>query len=286
LTATETAGIMSSVPERGFARVDGKEARLLEKRYLRGVLDNLHALGEIPDPLSGRVLEVEYDPEALMTGNHRGRIRQRMADLGVFDKERLAGIPLEGYVRYEAVQRGLLGVVGRVIVHAACVCPADAFLKKGEATEPVGRLTVEDLFLRVVTRPEVFHYVGLFSPTGFSEEACENLPVRNGAELVLVEKKESTRWTLHYATPKLRPAFMSLFDAESRLEKTQRFYHALKEEADLQYGGGFVLLEEMMEREGVSRSEAEAAIRRLLSEDDEIGLEEVDGKAILKRRLV
>jgi len=265
----------------------GRAARRLSSKFLRGVLEHLRALKTIYDPVKKITLEVEYDEEALLTGNHQARIKKRMEELGIYDKERLKSIPLEGFVRYTAEQRGFLRRVGAVIIHAAVVTDTEAFIKEGEASEPVDATGAEEAFMRVhKIDTGLYHYVGLFSPTGFTDDIKESLPVRETAALALIEKGEGTRWDVFVPDVAWKKEFGRLFDVETERERRHRVAEALRDCPDISYAGGHIEIEQIAEQEGVAFELAKQEAEKLARQSEDLLLEQIDGVWVLRRRFL
>ncbi|MCX7703511.1 MAG: hypothetical protein N2234_05365 [Planctomycetota bacterium] len=261
-----------------------EEAQMLERRFLRGVLENIQKIESIYDPLSDALLPFRYDSDALMSGDRKRKVKQRMEELGVFEKEILSNIPYDPYLRYTVTEKSFLSRGGSVVIHADCLSFWDDFIKSGESNTPINRLKVEELFLRVVEDADVFHYVAVFSPTGFDSDSKRNIPLREHTELTLVEKGEGTRWNLFFTSKSLARAIVALFDPESRQEKFQRLTNCLRECEELKVSGGFVVLDDFLAEQDIPFDIASVAIERFLASDSALKVEEIGGKKILKRR--
>lgn len=262
-----------------------EEAQLLQKRFLRGVLENIKRADAIYDPLSDSTIPLRYDEDNLSTTNRKRYVKERMEELGVFDRTLFNNMPYDPYLRYVATERGIFSKGGRVIIHSASLSICDDFIKQGECSRLIGRLEVEEKFLQlVVDEVDTFHYVALFSPTGFAESAKRSMPVREHAELVLVEKADQTRWRLHFTSKSLSKTVHLLFDPESRQEKYHRLMNALNDCDTLKISGGFLVLDDFLEEQDVPQDIAQLALKRFFESNKEIQIEEINGKKVLKRR--
>lgn len=261
-----------------------EEAQILQRRFLRGVLENIKRAEVVYDPLSDATLSFRYDEESLLTGNRKRHVKERMEELGVFDRALFKCMPYDPYLCYAVTERALLSKGGSVLIHAVTLSQSDEFIRSGSSDRPIGRLNVEDMFLRLVDDVDVFHYVALFSPTGFAEDAKRSMPVREHAELVLVEKAEETRWRLHFTSKSLASTVRILFDPESRQEKFHRLMNALNDCDALKISGGFLLLDDFLKEQDVPEDVVELALKRFIASDEHLGVEEIDGKRVLKRR--
>jgi len=261
-----------------------EEAQILQRRFLRGVLENIKRAEVVYDPLSEAALSFRYDGESLQTGNSKRSVKERMEELGVFDRTLFKSMPYDPYLRYTVTERGILAKGGSVLIHAVTLSQRDEFIQGGCSDTPIGRLDVEDAFLRLVDDVDVFHYVALFSPTGFAADAKRSMPVREHAELVLVEKAEETRWRLHFTSKSLASTIRTLFDPESRQEKFHRLMNALNDCDTLKVSGGFLLIDDFLKEQDVPEDVAELALKRFLASDEHLGVEEIDGRRVLKRR--
>jgi len=267
--------------------MEGKAARRLSGKFLRGVIEQLRLLTSIYDPIKKVNLEVEFNSENLLKGDHTNRIRQRMEELEVYDRKRLESIPLEGFVRYVAEQRGFLWRVGAVVIHAAVVTNVDDFITQGESEEPVDAVRAEEAFMRAHRIDTgLYHYIGLFSPTGFTDDLKEALPVRETAALALVEKGESTRWWVSAPDVEWRQQFLKIFDVETEREKRHRVAEALRNCADLSYTGGHVEIEQIAQQEGVDFEMVKKEAEKLAKEEEDLLLEQIDGVWVLRRRFL
>lgn len=265
----------------------GREARALERRFLRGVIERLRLLKTVYDPLKDTTLQVEYDEDNLITGNHKERIRRRMEEMEIFDRRRLDEIPHEAFVRYTAEQKGFLWRVGAVVIHAAVVTDIEPFIKGDDCDHPVDTALTEEVFMRVhKTSTGLYHYIGLFSPTGFSDETKEALPVRETAGLALIEKGENTRWDVWTPNVPWRGQFEKLFDVETERERRHRVRKALLHCSDLSYAGGHIEITQIAEQERVEFEIVKREAERLAKDEGDLLLEQIDGVWVLRRRFL
>jgi hypothetical protein len=177
----------------------------------------------------------------------------------------------------------LSGFTARVSLVGISLSPIEAFAEAERTDAPVAYPDLEDAVKRAADRPRVFHYVGVFSTTGFTEECLEQPPRSKNVISLLVLRGEDSEWKILNGEGLPWKGAGTLFDLETIAEKLDRCRRALTGHPDLRVKGGHVALEEVQRDLDLSDALFERALSKLLEEEEEFQVREIDGIRILQR---
>lgn len=148
------------------------ECRTLENQFLDRFERHLQNLKLIHTPLqaasydctNGVRREIDQEPEV------RALLR-RAGNPKIYEE-----MPVNRCIIVEISRKPFFGARRPVVdLIAAGVAPLDELVFRGVAEKPAGSRDIAVVRERVVTQPKVFHYLALFSPTGWTEEARRDL---------------------------------------------------------------------------------------------------------------
>ncbi|MCG3180828.1 MAG: hypothetical protein BIFFINMI_03191 [Phycisphaerae bacterium] len=180
------------------------------------------------------------------------RFKERLANAGVFDHDLLMRAPANPMLRCDMSLR-VLGVAGRRRGRLAAVVALDGqelirqsrAQRDGDDPGPWARLSGEGLAeaLRSFRDPPRRAFVGVCSPSGFSDEAIERAHllaaplVERGGGMVLVSPRPGGGWRLHLLEHDRQP-WHFLFDPEPEDDKIRRIHAAVADaRLDVTAGG-------------------------------------------------
>jgi hypothetical protein len=189
------------------------ECRTLENQFLDRFERHLQNLKMIHTPLqassydctNGVRREIDQEPEV------RALLR-RAGNPKIYDE-----MPINRCVIVEITRKPLFGARRPVVdLIAASSSPLDELVFRGVAEKPAGSRDISVIRERVVTQPKVFHYLALFSPTGWTEEARRDLI---GANFVIALIDWHSGGFRSYVPEDARTFSRKAFDVSSYHEK-------------------------------------------------------------------
>jgi hypothetical protein len=247
---------------------------------LRG---RLGALREVFNPLDGRVYFV--DPAlSLKHWDQGGKVKRVMLAEGVLDRSVRRSMPSNRATRLDVGTKGLLsGFTPVVSVTGISLSPLSPLAVEGETEAPVEFPDLESAVKRAADRHRVFHYVGVFATTSFSEECVAQPPRSRNLATVLVVRGADSEWVVLNREGFPWPGTPALFDLETIAEKVDRCRRTILEHEDLRLRGGHVRLSEIRADLGFSGDVFDSALAQILDGPEEFQVRELDGTRILQR---
>ena len=212
------------------------------------------------------------------------RLRALLASNRVFDREKLKSLPANRRIAlYGYERRFLFGKRATGVAIASVLSPLDHYAAGGTAEAPPIDLGPLSEHVRRLTKDaRVPHLIGVFSPTGFSEDARNaKLDVPN-VTVVLIEPNEGGGWRTWATGDKTDSRLLKIFDPERSKEKVDRVRrHVAQHGAELLTGSlsvssvaSSIRLPEDVVRQG---------FREVADEDPELRVTEKDGEFLLFR---
>ncbi|MHC4597943.1 MAG: hypothetical protein ACYS47_02955 [Planctomycetota bacterium] len=260
-----------------------EEARALEEDFHGRLRGRLGALREVFNPLDGRVYFV--DPALSLKHWDQGeKVKRVMLAEGVLDRSVRRSMPSNRATRLDVGTKGLIsGFTPVVSVAGVSLSPLKPLAVEGETEAPVEFPDLESAVKRVADRHRVFHYVGVFATTSFSEECVAQPPRSRNLVTVLVERGADSEWVVLNREGFPWPGTPALFDLETIAEKVDRCRRTILEHEDLRLRGGHVRLSEIRAELGFSEDVFDRALGQILDGPEEFQVRELDGTQILQR---
>jgi hypothetical protein len=152
------------------------ECRILENQFLDRFDRHLQNVKLVLSPLTGATYdlsgamrrEIDQDPEVRALLRKTGETRA------------YPEMPVNRTVIVQVTKKPLFGARRPVaVLAAASLSPLEELAHRKIAETPGSARDVSLIRDRVVTQPKVFHYLALFSPTGWADEARRDLSGRN-----------------------------------------------------------------------------------------------------------
>jgi hypothetical protein len=203
---------------------------------------------------------------------------------GVLDRSIRRTMPSNRATRLDVGTRGLLsGFTPVVSVTGISLSPLKPLAVTGETEAPVEFPDLESAVKRAADRHRVYHYVGVFATTSFSEECVDQPPRSKNLATVLVERGADSEWVVLNREGFSWPGTPALFDLETIAEKVDRCRRTILGHEDLRLQGGHVRLSEIRAELGFSEDVFDRALAEILDGPDEFQVRELDGTRILQR---
>jgi DNA-binding transcriptional MerR regulator len=263
--------------------VSVERARALEEMFIGRFEQGFERLGRVLCPLDGKGYKASARERSLLKRDRAGEIVDIMKRHRVFDRALLDMIPLDETREFQVFQRGLFGRGDlKVVVSALSLSPLDAFVRQRWAAAPLGQLEVERALDGLPLRDDVFHYVGLLSTCGWSDEARERVPVRRNLLVCLIESAGGSAWRRHLVADPRWGGVERVFDPETDREKIDRARDFMREH--LKPKGEFLILANLVEDLDLPTDCIRTALDELLADDAELQVAVSGGREIVKRR--
>lgn len=129
---------------------------------------------------------------------------------------------------FEAVGGGLLGGKdARVAVAGVAIHPWEELLREGRSSRRITATELNRTREELVTRPDVFHYLCAFAPTGWEEAARDTLSGPNF--LVALADLQADAWRVYYAPDARFEGSARVFDLttyDEKVDAIRRFVDA------------------------------------------------------------
>lgn len=263
--------------------VSVERARALEEMFIGRFEQGFERLGRVLCPLDNKGYKASARERSLLKRDRAGEIVDIMKRHRVFDRALLDMIPLDETREFQVFQRGLFGRGDlKVVVSALSLSPLDSFVRQRWAATPLGSLEVERALDGLPLRDDVFHYVGLLSTCGWSDEARERVPVRRNLLVCLIESAGGSAWRRHLVADPRWGGVERVFDPETDREKIDRARDFMREH--LKPKGEFLILTNLVEDLDLPTDCIRTALDELLAEDLELQIAVSGGREIVKRR--
>jgi len=265
-----------------LAGVSREEAHAMEEDFHGRLKAKIASLGALFNPLDGKPYPV--DPAARpVEWDEKDKVKRLLVDTGIFDRTVRKEMPSNRRARVDAGARALFtGFTPAVSVVGICLCPLAELLEKGRSAVPVGFADLSEAVRAAADRAKVFHYVGVFAPTSFSEE-CRQNPLREKNLLtVLIERGPGTAWTVRGAESFPSAGVESLFDLETVPEKVGRCRQAIETHKDLRLRGGLVPIADLKAALKFPDAVFDKALADVVLSSPDLQVKEFDGVKILK----
>jgi hypothetical protein len=265
------------------SRLDVPRAARLEQEFLAGFEARVFTLDAVANPMEGgKTYTIRPNNERVSFFSERDQLKH----LIIRHKPRLGDIrkyPANRGVAISLMRRRMFSpMMPRVVFIGACVTPLDELVTAGHATSPATRRRINDFLETRITEPDAFHFVGIFSTTGWSEDAIASVPTGANLRLFLVDCSNETGFRVH-AAANLDGKVRNAFDPEDDAAKLQRAARFLRTAAVLKTAGGFLLLDEIAERCNVPNQLVVKACESAMRDNPELRLERVDQTFVIRR---
>lgn len=263
--------------------VSREAAKAMEEDFHARLKAKFSFVREVFSPLQNKVYFV--DPSVhLMQRDEKDRLKRLMVESGVLDRSVRRSMPVNRGVRLDVGSKGVFsGFSPQVCLVGQVLNPLDDLAVNGHSDEPVEFVELEAAVRRATERPKVFHYVGVFAPTGFTDECRENPPRGKNLVTILVEKGADTVWLTHGAHDQPWKGACDLFDLETVPEKIERGFQTLVNHPDLRLKGGHLVLDEIRSELALSDDLFEKALGKALGAGEELQIKDFDGEKIIQR---
>ncbi len=259
-----------------------KEAKRTEELFIGRCRENLQALHEIPNPLSGASVRHQFAEEYYEPHTLRRQIKEIMEENEIYDKPLLERVPRGRYFYFTVYEHGLFDKKPSVVISAYVNCEFADFVKEGKSSTPTSASEVESVRLGAMKESELFHYIALLGLCGF-EKAALSLPLSGpNWEMALVTHAGGTAWKMVSGEPSRRNTMLALFDPEKKSEKLWRAKSIITGSSELTVSGGFIILSDVVEQSGLSPEIVKKAAEDFCARDKSISIERVEGKLIVK----
>jgi hypothetical protein len=265
------------------AGVSREEAHAMEEDFHGRLKAKVASLGALFNPLDGKTYPI--DPAArAVEWDEKDRVKRLLVDTGILDRAVRKEMPGNRRARVDVGARSLFaGFTPAVSVIGICLCPLSDLLESGRSSVPMGFTELSEAVRAAADRPRVFHYVGVFAPTSFTEE-CRQNPLREKNLLtVLIERGEGTSWTVQGAEGFPSGGVEALFDLETIPEKIARCRNAIEEHKDLRLRGGLVPIADLKASLKFPDAVFDKALGDVVLSSPDLQVKEFDGVKILKR---
>lgn len=148
--------------------------------------------------------------------------------------------------------------------------------------EPIDLATLDDHVRMLAGEAKVTHWIGVCSPSGFSEDVRESgLSVPN-VKLVLIEPEANGHWSVTPGSPDVTPEDCRLFDPETLRHKHARVRNEIRaRSADLLMGG--VSAASVAERLALRPGVVAGAFEKAAAADPELRISREDDEVLLYR---
>jgi hypothetical protein len=266
-----------------MTELTSEEAIRLEDLFIARCRGNLQAPREIRNHLTGKSLEIGYDEAHYEQHTHRRDIKEIMEENRIYNRPLLDKIPRGLYYRYTVHDRGFFGSKPSMVVLGTVQCEFADFIRSAKSSTPVSSAAIEAVRLELMKEPKLFHYAAVYGLCGFEEEALLEPLSGPNWEMALVTHTEGTEWEITSGDAARRGDVTLLFDPEQESEKLWRAASILKSSEELGVSGGFVILADIAEKYGLPGEIVRKAAEEFCAGDDEIAIEQVDGRTIVKR---
>ncbi len=262
--------------------ITARQARAVEQTFVQRFKNKFERLGRVHCPLDGKGYKAGPREHTFIKRDRSGEVVELMKRLRIYDRGLLDSLPLDERREFRVYQRGLFGRGDlKVVVSAIALSPVEELVERRWTDRPLGagaaRRAVEELDLT----DDVFHYVGILSTVGWSEDAPEQIPARRNLLACLVESRGDGSWKVHMVPDERWGAVEAVFDPETDEEKVDRARLFMEEH--LRPKGEFLILRNLCEDLDVPRAVVQTAIDELLAADSELSVVMSGGREIIKR---
>ena len=260
------------------------EARSREEFFLSRFELEFEQLDEIFNPLTEKLLPLNQRTCSPLKRDHSANIIQQMKSRHIYDRELLDAIPLERASEYHVYKKGFFGRGElQVVVTGLTLSPVDEFLDKRFGVRPLSSADIQRAISELVIQEGIFYYIGIYSTTGWSQDAQFHLPREKNLICNLIEKDEKISWRIH-GQQDGRGQVCRLFDPETDGEKIHRTKKYLREFPKLTLKGGHIVIQNLVEDLELPLGLVRQAIEELVEDDEELLITQAAGFEILKRR--
>ncbi len=157
----------------------------------------------------------------------------------------------------------------------------ETIIKTGKVKDPLPVSLVERKIAELTANPNVYHYIGLYSPTGWTQAARYLNQEGQNYKFVLVETPKSGFYILN---PLNDSSINALFDPEDEQLKFNRAFAVIKELKELKAANRVVLIKDVAERCKLSEDIVLAAAREVALEQKNIQLEYISKSWVLYKK--
>lgn len=204
------------------AALSRAEALVAEEQFFERLRARLNALQGIFNPLEGRM----YDASA------RHRTTRSLEDRAAEVKAAIKRLAERDLMKvYEEMPKGVVETTGishkellgprsvKVVVAGASFSPAEDLIREGRSGRSIGAEELARMRDRIVTHPEVFHYIGAFATTSW-DPGCRAVLTGPNYLVALVDRVESA-WRTFYSPDTRWRGAARVFDLTSEEEKIE-----------------------------------------------------------------
>ncbi len=177
--------------------------------------------------------------------SEREKIKQLIINHNITDSK-LSEFPLNRSMTYTVYQKKLFGKRKPVIrLTASMKVDLNNLFTNGKVTEPLDSRILENTITQLAEDASIFNYIGIFSPTGWTDAAKFSSQEAKNYKFLLIE---SIGKGFNILNPLNNMQINNLFDPENQQLKQNRAYYYLKNLAELEASDRVVLIKDISEK--------------------------------------
>ena len=222
-----------------------EQALKLETEFLSHFEGLFWDLNKIDNPMTGKSISIRKNKNAVQNATtEREKVRQLLIKFNKTDVK-LESCPYSRAMSYTIFEKKFLG--GKkpwMQVIAAVKLDLEEIIKNNTASKALESSVVEKTISELTENPDIFHYIGIFSPTGWSKSA-RYIP-QDGAnyKFLLIETPGNG---FNIINPVDDVSLNELFDPEDEGLKLQRATSYIRELKELKAANRVVLIADIAE---------------------------------------
>ena len=212
--------------------------------------------------------------------SEREKIKQLIINHNITDSK-LSEFPLNRSMTYTIYQRKLFGKRKPVIrLTASMKVDLDTLFSKGKVNEPLSSKVLENTITHLTEDASIFNYIGIFSPTGWTDAAKFSSQEAKNYKFLLIE---SIGKGFNILNPLNNSQINNLFDPENPQLKQNRAYYYLKNIAELEASDRVVLIQDVADTCKIPDMLVLAAAKQLAIKDKSFKVEFISKSWVIYR---
>ena len=252
----------------------------LELGFLTHFEGLIWEIKKLAHPITNSLLSVTPRNVEQTVASEREKIKQLIINHNITDSK-LSEFPLNRSMTYTVFQKKLFGKKTPIIRLTASVkVDLDALFANGKVTEPLGSTVLENTITQLTEDASIFNYIGIFSPTGWSDAAKFSSQEAKNYKFLLIE---SIGKGFNIVNPLNNPQLNNLFDPEDPQLKQNRAYNYLKNLTALEASDRVVLIKDASDKCKIPDALVLAAAKELARKDKSFKVEFISKSWVIYR---
>jgi hypothetical protein len=255
--------------------VTPEQCRTLQGEFVGGFEAKLSGRSELPVPGSGEVVSLPDLQRSRRYTDQAAAVRRAAGP----DRSLLDRLPLNPTVLHDFFRRRLFGRDKVVTVAAVCVADLEP-LAGGREPGPAGSAAMQEALAGLPPGPLL---VGLFSPTGWTDDAAAGIPDDPRRRVALVSRRlDDGTWDVRERDGRVS-VLSDLFDPETEGRKQSRTVAAVRAAVEALPAGEVLYAADLTRRLRVPARLVVGALEDFAGRFDDLRMVEASGRLVMYR---